>query len=542
MNNVIFICCDALSNYRMSLGGYEYNTCPTISKMSENSIYCANAITHSGPTQFALPSLFTSTLPLDCGGYDEGIKNRKNSIVAVLKEKGYNTGCFGFTPWTTPIDGYNHYDDSINNFDLKLLWVRNKIYYDYYNSLMIEKSIEMGEYLKTVAKILDKHFRLVLTYCKNELKSILNTNEKYHELYKYNYDNIYIETHKEYEKFKIDTVSYILNNIDDFINFYTFLKKCRSCFQANHLSFIEKLTFNTIKKEKAAKKKIRRFLSGSYIISQAIEWINTKKKNNEYFFSWIHLLDIHELNFTEGKYKLLNKLNVNRFLTEIGREDRINIIDYLKSRRQIDKSLLYDASIKYVDNNIKRLIKFLDANNILDDTLIVLFADHGSSLDFQGDNNYLATFYDKYVKVPLMFYNPLIDPVKIKYQCGLIDVAPTVLDMLGIEIPESYKGIPIYSEDVSKREYLIMENLSRGPCDLLRKPINIALRTDQYKLIFNESNGNNPGYTCKLFDIVSDPEENNDLSNSPLYESVLQNLIKIAQKRCCNIREQLNKS
>ena len=69
IKNVIFLTVDSMRYDRMQCNGYPMHTTPSIESLMKNGISCSNAFTHSHPTQFSFPSIFTSTLPLDFGGY-----------------------------------------------------------------------------------------------------------------------------------------------------------------------------------------------------------------------------------------------------------------------------------------------------------------------------------------------------------------------------------------------------------------------------------------------------------------------------------------
>ena len=64
---------------------------PFLNKLAEKSILCKNSFTAGNPTEFALPSLMTSTNLLDNGGFLRGISNRKTTLAEVLKKNDYDT-------------------------------------------------------------------------------------------------------------------------------------------------------------------------------------------------------------------------------------------------------------------------------------------------------------------------------------------------------------------------------------------------------------------------------------------------------------------
>ncbi len=106
---------------------------------------------------------------------------------------------------------------------------------------------------------------------------------------------------------------------------------------------------------------------------------------------------------------------------------------------------LYDAEVAYVDHEIGRLLETLEASERLDDTLVVFAADHGENfgeggLFFEhGDNA-----HDAGLRVPLVFAGPGV--ARGRRDAGavsLVDVVPTVLSLLGVELEAPADGIDL---------------------------------------------------------------------------------------------------
>ena len=91
----------------------------------------------------------------------------------------------------------------------------------------------------------------------------------------------------------------------------------------------------------------------------------------------------------------------------------------------------YDTAIFYDDSLIGRIIDTLKEENLLDNTIIFIFADHGVSL---GEHNIYFTsggIYDVSLKIPLLIFGKEIPKdKKIGALTQLIDLAPTVLDLI----------------------------------------------------------------------------------------------------------------
>jgi choline-sulfatase len=97
----------------------------------------------------------------------------------------------------------------------------------------------------------------------------------------------------------------------------------------------------------------------------------------------------------------------------------------------------YDGEIAFADSQLARLFDYLRSNHLYDRTLIALMSDHGESLGEHGEDDHGFFIYDSTLHVPLIFKLPagLGRPHVVHRLVGLIDVAPTILDLLHMQDP-----------------------------------------------------------------------------------------------------------
>lgn len=537
--NVILIGIDSLRVDRTPMGGYEYKSCPTLEWLAINGIYCKQAVTHSGPTQFALPSVFTSTLPLDFGGYDDGIKNRPVSLPEIFKQYGFKTSGFHMDSWSSDLGGYSRGFDEIGNlFEIDKLWSNAGLYFEYYQRIWDNGLIDDSEFHSLVKSRLRKTMELTVSFCIKEKQEVNLADSKYDDIYKYDFNLMAAIINEEMEKLEDNPRKYIQKHIGNLSNLEYFLKgKKLRTYKTGAFGIFEKLSFNKLSVTYLKKCLYKNFVSAEYLVNRANKWM--AENGQQPFFLWLFFDDIHENNCTTGKGKAYRK-NINRYLRTIGRKERLSLRSRLIGHSFRDLDPMYDASVKYLDNNIRLLVSFLKKKGLFENTLLVIFSDHGTGI---GSHNHhgpdlTATFYEEYVRVPLIFYNPEINPISIKSQIGLIDIGPTILDLMKIPKPDSFKGVPIYSQKATRRRYMLMENMFKGPCDIDRKPINIAIRTKEYKYIYREYISNAKDILRELYDIKRDPKERTNLAGTKGYEKIKERFERIATKRCQDIRKQ----
>ena len=181
----------------------------------------------------------------------------------------------------------------------------------------------------------------------------------------------------------------------------------------------------------------------------------------------------------------------------------------------------YMGLIKQCDDQLGRLLEYLEASDTLKDTMIVLTSDHG---DYLGDHwlGEKDLFHEQSVKVPMIIYDPRAAADKTRgTTCDAlveaIDLAPTFVEAAGGKVPghilEGRSLLPwLHGETPDWRTYAISEfDYSSTPqavkLGLAPKDARLFMVFDgRYKLMHAEG-----GFRPMLFDLQNDPEEFNDL-------------------------------
>ncbi|HEV2487484.1 MAG TPA: sulfatase [Terracidiphilus sp.] len=185
----------------------------------------------------------------------------------------------------------------------------------------------------------------------------------------------------------------------------------------------------------------------------------------------------------------------------------------------------YYAGLVAVDENIGRIFSYLEKKNILDDTAIVHSSDHGY---FLGEWRMFdkRLMHEPSIRVPLMVrYSRRIPAGTVRRETALdIDLAPTLLDLAGVPIPEHMQGkslLPLAkASDPSFRkewyyEYYEWPNPEKvPPCR--------GIRTERYKLIQYLLDPQE----FELYDLESDPKEMRNLYGMPEFTVLQQQLLE----------------
>jgi arylsulfatase A-like enzyme len=101
----------------------------------------------------------------------------------------------------------------------------------------------------------------------------------------------------------------------------------------------------------------------------------------------------------------------------------------------------YDGAIAATDAAVGKLVAALKTHKLYDDALIVVAADHGQSLGAHGEDTHGIFLYDETIHVPLLIKVPKAQPAKrVQARVGLVDVAPTILEIAGVPVPSQMQG------------------------------------------------------------------------------------------------------
>ena len=101
---------------------------------------------------------------------------------------------------------------------------------------------------------------------------------------------------------------------------------------------------------------------------------------------------------------------------------------------------LYDGEIRFVDDEVGRVLDHLSARGALANTLVVVTSDHGEEFLEHGSWEHQKTLYEEVIRVPLVVNGPGVTARREAAPVSLLDVAPTILAWAGVAAPASFQG------------------------------------------------------------------------------------------------------
>ena len=130
------------------------------------------------------------------------------------------------------------------------------------------------------------------------------------------------------------------------------------------------------------------------------------------------------------------------------RPDYMRELNYATMDVQRDMPGIHDRyinSVHHLDQQLGRVLDRLERDGRLDDTLVVITGDHGEEFMEHGRWGHNSAFHDQQVRVPLVLAGPGITPAVVDLPTSHLDVAPTLLGLLGVtNDPADYAvGVPL---------------------------------------------------------------------------------------------------
>ena len=187
----------------------------------------------------------------------------------------------------------------------------------------------------------------------------------------------------------------------------------------------------------------------------------------------------------------------------------------------------YCETVHGLDENLGRVLKYLDETGLSKSTLVVYMGDNGFELGEHG-------FYDKRdafeesMRVPMLAYAPgMIKPgTKVTQMVQNIDIAPTLLAAAGVQPPKAAKMdgqsfLPLLRGKSARwRDHILYEYYWEW--NFPATPTTFAIRGQRYKYIFYHGLWDHDGF----YDLQTDPHERHNLINVPAYSDKIEAMKK----------------
>ncbi|RUL82548.1 sulfatase [Tautonia sociabilis] len=175
--------------------------------------------------------------------------------------------------------------------------------------------------------------------------------------------------------------------------------------------------------------------------------------NGEAFFLFINYFDAHDP-YNQGmehRHLFTSETRDDKAINQMVRSHYFDPIGRFRVRR-VDPGLreylvaMYDAEIRFLDDQLAKLLDQLSRRGFLDNTVLVVASDHGEEFFEHGGVMHKQTLYEEVLHVPLIVRFPkALRPSRVGARVSLADVFPTVLELLGLPLPRDIDGKSLLS-------------------------------------------------------------------------------------------------
>ncbi len=244
----------------------------------------------------------------------------------------------------------------------------------------------------------------------------------------------------------------------------------------------------------------RYFLTDDRLIFEGLNSVQRFDGTPAFFY--FHLMSTHALGRREDRYQVYE--SSYRGIFESNPLLRINN---------------YDNSVLQVDAMMEQIFEVLENKGYLEDALVVILGDHGEGLGERPGPHGLghrAWLYQPALRIPLLIYDRAGAAYANLNFATQVDVAPTIVDRLGLQIPSSWEGKSLLDAAIKPYSYHYVDI---HPYYAVVHPIGGLF----YKYL-RQANRE------ELFELMSDPEERRDLMSS-----IDGNLLHVMRQRLDNI-------
>jgi len=243
--------------------------------------------------------------------------------------------------------------------------------------------------------------------------------------------------------------------------------------------------------------------SAAEVMARLLPWLRENKERR--FFLYVHLMDPHAPYFPVPPFDTMFDPDYEGDLT--GATSGRNSFRKYSSKRDIQHAVsLYDGEIAYADEHFTVFVDELKKYGLLESSGIVLTADHGEEFKEHGAWEHGHTLYQELIRIPLLVKFPGMSHggKRVRQRVRHLDIAPTMLDLAGLDIPDEMQGgslVPLVAGKVDRvcEEVFSEQNLNR---DAL-----YSLISGSYKYVLRTS----PRFGQELYDLKNDPSEKENL-------------------------------
>jgi len=253
------------------------------------------------------------------------------------------------------------------------------------------------------------------------------------------------------------------------------------------------------------------FIRGSGINDRVKGFLNNYSFSKPLFL-WVHYMDVHEPYIAEEDY--LSKIDPS---LKLSKDEMFSLFKDVILKRDISDAStvdtlkkLYMAKVAETDNYLRQLFDTFKSKDLLESSTIMMTSDHGDEFSEHGGLSHDGKMYSELIHVPFLVYDRSYSHTTIDTPVSLVDIPPTICNMMGVEAPPSFKGSSLYPFSSIKPYTLYGEAMGKlGHKEKDTDEPVYYMVEDGLKIIFRKD-----GSLWEAYDIAGDPKDTKDISKT----------------------------
>lgn len=267
----------------------------------------------------------------------------------------------------------------------------------------------------------------------------------------------------------------------------------------------------------------RRNSRGENVAADVLRWMDERPADRP-FFLYVHAIDPHVPYRPPQSYLQIYDPDPYRGPVDFSRS--ATLLEQIKTgalrlnQRDRERLMaLYDGEVSYQDAQLAAILDGLAERGLDDDTMVIITADHGEEFWEHGSVGHGHSLYEELVRVPLIVRIPGLNPAprRIEAPVGLVDVMPTILEVLGEPIPDDMTGRSFWN--------VLLQGDEEAPSATVAGFMQYwrSIATGRFKMIAR------PGNRIALYDLAHDPSEQQNVADErPLTLAFLRGLLGLS--------------
>lgn len=246
------------------------------------------------------------------------------------------------------------------------------------------------------------------------------------------------------------------------------------------------------------------------ILDQVLSWLGTRKAAETPFFLWVHFLRPHAPYIHRPETRHLYR---EEFEGSYPKSSGVTFetSDPREAERLRD---LYLGEVWMADKTFARLLEEIRTFGLLESSIVVLTSDHGEEFMEHGKFQHVQ-LYEESLRIPMVIHHPHLSARRIDRRIRSIDLLPSLLELVGLEVPEGIDGVSLL-ESWSSEDLPVVGSITTGHLSVSVLDRNLKLVLDCH-----------PEISVEMYDLEHDPSESTNLLSENVADSRVRDLARI---------------